>query len=257
VYGTNAKGKKISNATQRSRFRHVRAFLNWAREQGYIDRDVLDDVTQPKKQKKQPAFLSVDELERLLRAIPAHREMLVGKPGPTPDDEWLAGMIRVGVATGLRRAELANLRWSDVDLDNGFLHVRNRSDGSFTAKSGHERRVPLRGDALDRVRDMHDARTDDLDGPVFTDKNGNPVKLDRISKRFKFFVDKAGLKHADRLRFHSLRHTTGSWLAMQGVPLSVIGKILGHSSTQVTEQYSHVSEDVVGQAMDAVFGNRE
>jgi site-specific recombinase XerD len=42
---------------------------------------------------------------------------------------------------------------------------------------------------------------------------------------------------------------------MQGVPLAVIGKILGHSSTQVTEIYSHVSEDVVGKAMDEVFGN--
>lgn len=255
VGGTDKNGKPISNATKRSRYRHVRAFLNWSREEGLVDRDVMEDVPQPKKQKKQPAFLSVDELERLLRAIPAHRKMLEGKPGPTPEDEWLSAMIRVAVSTGLRRAELRNLRWNDLDLESGFLHVRNRADGSFTAKSGHERTVPLRGDALERLRRMNDARTDDLDGPVFTDKNDNPIKLDRISKRFKFYVRKAGLKDKERLHFHSLRHTTGSWLAMQSVPLAVIGKILGHSSTQVTEIYASVSEDVVGQAMDRVFGS--
>lgn len=177
--------------------------------------------------------------------------------GPQPHDEWLKDMIVVGVGTGLRRAELLNLRWADIDLADGMLYVRNRTDGSFTAKSGHERTVPLRGDALERLRQMNDAHTDDLDGPVFTDKNGNPIKPDRISKRFKFYVRKAGLKAKERLHFHSLRHTTGSWLAMQGVPLPVIGKILGHSSTQVTEMYSHVSEDVVDNAMDKVFGNGE
>jgi integrase len=119
-------------------------------------------------------------------------------------------MIRVAVCTGLRRAELRNLRWSDLDLENGFIHVRNRMDGSFKSKSGSERTVPLRGDGLDRLRQMSEARTDDLDGPVFTDRNGNRLKLDRISKRFKFYVRKAKLPDRDRLPFHSLRHTTGS-----------------------------------------------
>lgn len=101
-----------------------------------------------------------------------------------PDDEWLSAMIRVAACTGLRRAELRNLRWNDVDLDNGFLHIRNRSDGSFKSKSGSERTVPLR-----------------------------------------------------------------SWLAMKGVPFSVISKIMGHSSTQVTEVYANVGKDVSRLAM--------
>lgn len=249
------RGKTPSNSTRRSRFRHARAFLNWASDEGLVDTNVIGEVDQPKKEKKQPAFLSVDELERLLRAIPAHRKMLDGKPGPTPDDEWLSAMIRVAVCTGLRRAELRNLRWNDLDLDNGFLHVRNRSDGSFKSKSGSERIVPLRGDGLERLRQMDTARTDDLDGPVFTDRDGNRVKLDRISKRFKFYVRKAKLKNADRLHFHSLRHTTGSWLAMKGVPMPVISKIMGHSSTAVTEVYANVSKDVTVKAMEEVFGS--
>jgi integrase len=57
---------------------------------------------------------------------------------------------------------------------------------------------------------MSEARTDDLDGPVFTGKNGKRLELDRISKRFKFYVRKAKLPDRDRPPFHSLRHTTGS-----------------------------------------------
>jgi integrase len=247
--------KPPSNRTQRSRYGVLRTFLLWADDETLLDRNPLDDISKPQTEKKQPAFLSVNELERLLRSIPAHRETLIGQPGPTPDDEWLSAMIRVAVCTGLRRAELRNLRWNDLDLDNGFLHVRNRDDGSFKSKSGSERTVPLRGDGLDRLRQMHAARTDDLDGPVFTDRNGNRVKLDRISKRFKFYVRKAKLKNKERLHFHSLRHTTGSWLAMKGVPMPVISKIMGHSSTAVTEVYANVSKDVTVRAMEEVFGN--
>ena len=245
----------VSNRTKRSRYGVLRTFLLWCDEQGYLDESPLDEIKKPKKEKKQPAYFKPEQIEHILQAITTHRETQRGKPGPNPDDEWLAAMIRVGVCTGLRRAELINLRWHDVDLDEGFIAVRNREDGSFKAKSGNERTVPLRGDGLEHLREMHEARTDDLDGPVFTDKNDNPIKPDRVSKRFKFFVRKAGLKNADRLHFHSLRHTTGSWLAMRGVPMPVISKILGHSSTDVTEVYSHVSQDVTVQAMEEVFGS--
>jgi len=139
-------------------------------------------------------------------------------------------MIRIAVGTGLRRGELLNLQWGDIDLDSGRLVVRNR-DG-FTAKNGNERTVPLRGDALDTLREMHEARTPAGNEPVFLDANDDVPKPDRVSKRFKFYVRKAKLSDSEDLSFHSCRHTTGSWLSMQGVPLRVISEILGHSSTQ-------------------------
>ena len=76
-----------------------------------------------------------------------------------------------------------------------------------------------------------------------------------MSKRFKFYVRKAKLPERERLSFHNLRHTTGSWLAMQGVPMRVIQQILGHSTIQVTERYSHLSLEVLVKAMDETFGS--
>lgn len=178
--------------------------------------------------------------------------MLDGQPGPTPEDGWLKKMIRVAVGTGLRRGELLNLQWGDVDLDKEQLMVRHRED--FAPKNGQERVVPLRGDALVTLREMHEAGTPLDNEPVFLDANEDAPKPDWVSKRFKFYVRKAKLSDHEDLSFHSCRHTTGSWLSMQGVPLRVISEILGHSSTQVTEKYSHLQPEVMERAMDETFG---
>jgi integrase len=162
-------------------------------------------------------------------------------------------MIVIGIGTGLRRAELLALRWRDIDREGEMLYVRNR-DG-FTTKSGDERPVPLAGDALERLRQMREGRQPDPSDPVFITLKDVPPKPDRVSKRFKFFVEKAKLPDRDRISFHSLRHSTASWLAMKGIPMRVIQSILGHSTIQVTERYSHLSPDMLGKAMDAAFGS--
>lgn len=162
-------------------------------------------------------------------------------------------VIRVAVGTGLRRGGLLNLQWGDVDVGAGRLVVRNRED--FTAKNGNERTVPLRGDGLDALREEYERRDPDPSAHVVVDGDSLPVKPDRVSKRFKFFVRKAKLSGREGISFHTLRHSCASWLIQQGVPLPVVSEILGHSTTQITDQiYAHVSDDAVTEAMDNVFG---
>jgi len=243
---------EISNATHRSRYRHIRAFFSWVVDRDLADESPIEDVKQPRKKTKKQAFLQPDDIVKLLRAIDAHRKMHEGKPGPTPRDTWLKEMIRVAVGTGLRRGELLNLQWADVDLNREELMVRHRKD--FSPKNGQERVVPLRGDALDALQTMKKKRQPIPGDPVFIDANDDLPKPDRVTKRFKFYVRKAKLEDREELSFHSCRHTTGSWLSMQGVPLRVISEILGHSSTQVTEKYSHLQPEVMERAMDETFG---
>jgi len=84
------------------------------------------------------------------------------------------------MAAGLCRRELPNRQWGDLDVDAGRLVVRNR-DG-FTAKNGNERTVPLRGDALEVLQEMQEARTPSRtpSGPVFVDADGDVLKPDRL-----------------------------------------------------------------------------
>jgi integrase len=244
-----------TNATKRKRYRHLRTFLNHMVKAGHLDSSPLAGVEKPKKEKKQAAFLSTENVETLLRSVDAHHEITEDIAGRKPDDRWLKHMIRVGICTGLRRGELCRLRWRDVDLGQRLLTVRSRSGGGKT-KSGNERQLPLRGDALDVLRRLHEERRPDGGEHVFRDGEGRNIKPNRASKRFKFFVRKAKLPERERLRLHSLRHTAGSWLAMRGVPMRVIQAILGHSTVQVTERYSHLQPEVMGKAMEEAFGGR-
>ena len=145
-----------------------------------------------------------------------------------------------------------------MTFPTGTFVARRPAIGGFTALRsglhGRRRRIPLRGEAVEVLRRMGAEIEDDLDGPVFTDRRRLPIKPDRMTKAFKRVVQKAGLE--ERIQFHSLRHTTGSWLAMKGVPMRVIQAILGHSSLNVTERYSHLSPETPEAAMDEVFGQK-
>lgn len=144
---------EVANSTRRHRYRHLNAWLNWCEDEGYLpDGNPMEDVSKPRKEERKSVFLSPSDLEHLLGTIDAHAEAMQSKPGRNPHDNWLKDVIQVAVATGLRRNELFYLRWGDVDLQNEFLWVRNREDGTFKTKSGSERTVPLAGDALNVLR---------------------------------------------------------------------------------------------------------
>jgi integrase len=176
------------------------------------------------------SFLSPEDIKRILRAIDAHREMRKGSQEPTPEDGWLKEMIRISVGTGLRREKLLNLRWADVDLKSKHLVVRSRKD--FTLKSGTERAVPLRADALDTLQEISQARTPLDKEPAFIDSGGNVPRPRRVSERFKFYVSKAGLPDQEDLSLDLCRHTTASWLMAQGAPPQVFLELLGGSSRE-------------------------
>jgi integrase len=229
--------------------------LNWAEDAGLLEDNPLDDVKKPRGGKTEPEYLSPKQIEKLLQAIDTHAEMREGTGGTPADDGWLKTLIRLCLCTGLRRGEALALRWKDVDLEKGMLVVRHREQDDAPTKSGNERRVPLRGDALDTLRAEYEHRDPKPSAHIIVDSDKEPIREDRVSHRFKFFVRKAKLSGQEQIRFHSLRHSCASWLIQQGVPLSVVSKILGHSSTQITDEiYAHVSDDAVTEAMDDVFG---
>lgn len=240
----------VSAATRRTRYRHANAFFRWCQTRDFLDDNPLASVPKPRKEQKEAAFLKPADVERLRIAIDHHVETTTNAAGKRPDLDWLRDLIPVAVATGLRRGELVAIRWTDVDLDAGSIHVRHR-DG-FTTKGNRERRVPLVGEALEILRRKNAERDSSTDGPVFTDRRGLPVKKARISHRFKDMARLAGLD--ERIHFHSLRHTCASWLAMKGIPMRVIQAILGHSSVSITERYSHLAPDTLDAAMRKVFG---
>lgn len=162
---------------------------------------------------------------------------------------------------GLRRGEIPPLQIKDVSLASRRLRVRrNYVSGVITEtpKGKRPRSVPLERELERRLatwlKERGNPDEEELLFPADPDDpfdDGGLLEPDQLSARFRVARDAAGIRP---LRFHDLRHTYGSRLAMDGVPLWKIGKLMGHRSTQTTEIYAHFApSDDDADRVDAAF----
>lgn len=152
-------------------------------------------------------------------------------------------MVLIALNTGMRRGELLNLQWRDVDLDGKWLMIQGA-----TAKSGQTRRIPLNVEALaiisgwkqqaGRVRD---------DGYVFRGATG--AKLTRIDTAWRKLVKRANLEN---FRFHDLRHHFASRLVQSGIDLNTVRDLMGHADLEMVLRYAHLSPDRLTMAVEKV-----
>ena len=164
---------------------------------------------------------------RYLTAVEVRRLMAECKPHIRP-------IVTVALNTGMRRGEILRLKWDDVDLRNGLLVVRD-------TKNGESRAVPINA----AVREVLAGTVRRLDSQyVFCNSKGQPLR--EIKHVFNSACRKAGIRD---FRFHDLRHSAASFMAMGGVSLLAIGTILGHKTASMTKRYSHLSP---GHLQDAV-----
>jgi integrase len=200
-------------------------------------------------------FLTLDELEAVLRAIPD--EIVMRTPAPTrrgrrgpappPPPDVLGPVLRVVVLaaamTGLRQSELLGLRWRDVDWAAQRIRVRNtfvRGEHSTDGKSdlSTRRSVPMT-DRLAGELDRWSQRTEyrgDAELVFAHPQTGSPLDRSKVTKRFKAACRAAGVRE---IKFHDLRHTFATRLAASGQPLRTIQEFLGHADSKTTQIYAH------------------
>ncbi|MDR7136176.1 integrase [Lysobacter niastensis] len=139
--------------------------------------------------------------------------------------DHLMPMTLLAINTGLRRGELTQLRWADIDLKGKRLTVR-----AGYAKSGKARHIPLNTEALATLkacRKQHNG-----DGPLFG--------VAAVTKSWRNLMTAAKL---DDFRFHDLRHTFASKLVMAGVDLNTVRELLGHGDITMTLRYAHLAPE--------------
>ncbi len=141
-------------------------------------------------------------------------------------------MVIVSLNTGMRRGEISNLRWADVDLDQALITIHGHS-----AKSNRTRYIPLNDEACAALRDWRGARFD-WDGYVFPGRFGD--RLDNVRTAWERVLADAGI---DQFRWHDLRHTFASRLVMKGVDLNTVRELLGHAPYQMTLRYAHLAPE--------------
>ena len=164
--------------------------------------------------------------------------------------------LLLAVYVGLRRGELVALKWSDIDLDKGIIHVRHNAvmvNGELVIKApksaagirdvaiGNKLVTELRKEKLQYNKNKIAHGKDFVDSDLVICKpNGEGFRPDSITQKWDRFVERNNLK---RIRFHDLRHTCATLMAQAGVSPKTAQERLGHADVSVTMNiYTHSTE---------------
>ena len=205
----------------------LRKAVDWE----YIDDNPAWGVKQRREEVPEFEYLTAHEMDRLLEACPAH----------------LQPIVIVALYTGMRRGEILNLEWKDVNLDvgdRGLITIRK-------SKNHDTRYIPMNSLVSETLM-KHPKRIvgGKVSDHVFSNRDGAAVKS--IRNGFEAAVRRARInKH---IRFHDLRHTFASHLVMRGVDLRTVAKLLGHRDIRVTMRYAHLGSDHLQAAVDVLTG---
>lgn len=202
------------------------AFTVAVKEWGWLDSNPLAKVTKPREPRGRVRYLDDDERTRLLDACRA---------SSSPD---LYPAVVLALSTGARHGEIFGLRWKDIDFDRRVAVLHE-------TKNGERRILPLAPPSFGLLQERAKVRRLDTD-LVFPGRRrrsvpGEPPKppapID-LRAPFETALKQAGIKD---FRWHDLRHSAASYLAMNGASLAEIAEVLGHKTLQMVRRYAHLS----------------
>jgi len=211
--------KDVSGHTVNREMQALRAAMYTAVEWRFLASNPFAKMRQVALPERQPTYFSKENFRELLSSI---------------EEGWLKEVILFAVLTGMRRGEILNLRWRDVEMSKKLISVQSHS--TFRTKNGKRRVVPMN----EVVFNLLSAKASMPTGEYVFNMAGRKINDDRACKKLKKYVRKL-LGGDCKLHFHSLRHTFATWLVQGGVNIYEVQKLLGHSSVKVTEVYSHLA----------------
>lgn len=187
------------------------------KEWEWISENPVLKIKKPQPAKGRVRFLSIDEKDRLLKAC---------KESCSKD---LYLIVTLAICTGMRKGEILNLRWKNIDFEKKAIWLEE-------TKNGDRRFVPLIGMPLDLLKSKYLEQA--KKALVFPSPRFSDNSID-IRTAWENALKKAEITDCV---FHSLRHTTASYLAMEHASLVEIAALLGHKTLQTTKRYAHFSD---------------
>ena len=218
--------RKLSSESVYLQIAALRAFYKFAELEGLLPVNVAEYLSLPRRWQRLPKALTNQEIDQLLTPLtPA-----------TPATLCDQAMLELAYASGLRLAELRNLRLEQLHLEAGFVNV--------IGKGNKERVVPLGRTAVKAIEDYLAAGRPELvtsrsPANLFLTRRGTPFAAVTMWLRIKRRVRHAGI--ARNVTPHMLRHSFATHLLEHGADLRVIQELLGHASISTTEVYTHVA----------------
>jgi len=217
-YKTSRKGK-VQDVTINNEIRTIKAAFQKAVDWGRLKEHPFSKVKQIRVPEEDARPFTKGEFQKLCGVI--------------NDDSFLR-IVKFAVLTGMRRGEILNLRWGNVDISKKKITIV--SSGEYRVKHGKMRKIPMNEEVagiLEKVKSDSDY--------VFINKQKKPYKEGTVTKKFKGYIRKAKLP--DELHFHSLRETFASWGMSEGISHYAMKQLLGHKSVTTTEGYAIYDDD--------------
>lgn len=201
----------LKNSTINREVACIRHMFNKAVEWGYLNNNPLRTVKKLKEPPGRMRYLNAEEIERLMAQCAEH----------------IKPIVVMALNTGMRKGEILNLKWGDVDFENRVIHVRH-------TKNNEHKTIPINDTLLNCLQGLGVQLSDQY---VFASPEGKPYT--DVKRGFSKAVQRAGITD---FRFHDLRHTFASRLVMAGTDLRTIQVLLGHKEIKMTMRYSHLSD---------------
>lgn len=210
----------------------IKRIYSWSLEQDlYEGPNPCDRIKPPKFDNRVTVALTKEELQSLFK-------VLDGWP-----NERVVLPIKFALYSGKRKTEILNLKWSDIDLQNKFMTLRE-------TKNGSRQYLPLNSSCIELLKRAAAIQTCEY---VFPSRNKARYLGGGFDKTWRKIRKKAGIT----IRFHDLRHTYASYLASSGkVDIYTLKELLGHSTIEMTQRYAHLVNGALRKAVnvaDEVF----
>ena len=216
-----------------------------AKEWQWIQESPMSKVTKPRVRNERVRHLTADECARLLDAAQQSA------------NAYLYVVVVMALSTGMRYSEIMHLRWGDAtwaELDTYALVILE------TTKKGERRGVPVAGTAFSGLKGLRERHIKprnghiDLDALLFPSEKDSKKPIE-IRKAWETTLRRAQIEN---FRFHDLRHTAASYLAMGGATAPEIAEVLGHRDLKMVKRYAHFGKDHIAKVLtrmnDARFG---
>lgn len=230
----NALKDRVSVSTMKKHKVVIRGTLEDAVLDGVVQVNVSDRVKLPKKKKFEGHALTEEEVGDLLSKIELEKEPI-------------RAAITLALVYGMRRSEICGLRWQDVDLNAGVLHIRNtyteysgiQLEEETTKSRASRREIYLISDTIAYLRELREQqqRNGYHSDKVCLHENGKAVRPEYLTRTIKAVLAKYGIEN---VRLHDLRHTAASLLARR-LPVKQVQAFLGHEDVSTTLNiYTHI-----------------
>lgn len=195
----NSKASTINRALT-----SLRSVFNQAVKDGKIRENPTVRIRKLREDNQRIRYLTEPEIHRLLATASSR----------------LHDFIILGLNTGLRKANLVNLQWEDIDSRAGVIHI-------LKTKSGKAYEVPMNETVIELFQRLASSRG-----------TGTVLDTTNLKREWESSVKTAGLKDVN---IHTLRHTYASHMTMKGVDMFTLSKLMGHADIKMTQRYSHLA----------------